>query len=346
MSTLEFRASTLADEAEIAALLQESFGVPPNHPLIEPRHMRWKYWEPRPDWAGSRSYVYLQGGRIVAHGAIVPGVCVWRGHRITALHLIDWAAKQNSAGSGVTLMKKIGRLADALFSVGGSELTRQILPVIGFKDTGTVVSRYARPIRPLLRLKNPYGGWRLLPQVVRGAYWALTAPSRRDSQWTAQAVSADAVEAASIVWPAAQFGAAVFERSSSWMEYMLRCPVAPMELYSVHKNGEVRGYFLLGFAPAQARIVDCWIDSDNPSDWNALTQLAVVRAKAHPSVAEVVSESSDPLFAAALIECGFRIRHSISMWWRGAARPDVPLRFMMVDTDAAFLHGGSAILWA
>jgi hypothetical protein len=133
------------------------------------------------------------------------------------------------------------------------------------------------------------------------------------------------------------------------MSYLLGCPATPMELYSVHSHGRVRGYFLLALAPAQARIVDCWIDSDEVSEWSAMVQLAVGQAKANLQVAEVVSMCSDPLLGAALVKCGFHIRHTTPMWWRAASavpRPDVNIRFLMADNDDAFLYNGRKLLWA
>jgi hypothetical protein len=345
-----FRSTTVADEPAIAALMRESLGLAPGHPMAESNHLHWKYWEPRADWAGSRSYVYLRNGQIVAHGAVVPNVCLWREQRIQMLHVIDWAAKPDSGGSGVALMKQIGKLSGAMFAVGGSALTQQILPIIGFKASDTTVTRYARPIRPLLRLVNPdYRSWRLAPQAMRGVFWALTAPSRRDVEWSVHRILADQLTAASIIWPSPKFGTAVFERSNALMSYLLRCPATPMELYSVHNCDRPRGYFLLAFAPAQARIVDCWIDSDEPNEWSAMVQLAVGQAKAHVQVAEVVSVCSDPLLGAALIKCGFHNRHAAPIWLRAAssvARPDVRIRFLMADSDEAFLHDGRSRLWA
>ena len=350
MVSPNFRSSTAADEPAIAALLRESLGLAPGHPMAEPNHLHWKYWEPHANWAGSRSYVYLRDGQIVAHGAVIPNVCLWREQRIKALHVIDWAAKPESSGSGVALMNQIGKLTDVMFAVGGSELTQQILPFIGFKECGTTVKRYARPVRPLLRLVNPeYRSWRLAPQVMRGVFWKLTAPSRREAEWSAHRILADQLAAASIIWPSPKFGTTVFERSSASMSYLLRCPATPMELYSVHSYSRLRGYFLLAFAPAQARIVDCWIDSDELAEWSAMVQLAVGQAKAHVHVAEVVSMCSDPLLGTALVECGFHMRHAAPMWLRaasGVARPDVRIRFLMADTDEAFLHNGRNSLWA
>jgi hypothetical protein len=345
-----FRPSTVADEGAIVALLRESLGLAPGHPTLDPNLLRWKYWEPRADWVGSRSYVYLRNGQIVAHGAVIPNVCLWQGHRITMLHVIDWAAKPDSGGSGVALMKQIGKLTDAMFAVGGSELTQQILPVIGFSGCDTTVTRYARPVRPLLRFVNPeYWSWRLAPQAMRGALWALTAPSRRDIEWNSHRILADQLTADSIIWPSAKSGIAAFERSNAAMSYLLRCPTTPMELYSVHGDGRPRGYFLLAFAPAQARIVDCWIDSSDLTEWSAMVQLAVEQAKAHSQVQEVVSMCSDPILGAALLNRGFRIRQAIPMWLRvagGAARPDAGIRFLMADSDEAFLHNGRNRMWA
>ena len=350
MASPNFRPSTAADEPAIAALLRDSLGLAPGHPMAEPNHLRWKYWEPHANWAGSRSYVYLRDDQIVAHGAIIPNACLWREHRINALHVIDWVAKPESGGSGVALMKQIGKLTDVMIGVGGSEMTQQILPMIGFKECGTSVERYARPVRPLLRLQIPeYRSWRLAPQVVRGVFWTLTAPSRRATEWGVRRILADQLAAASPIWPRPKLGTTVFERSSASMSYLLRCPATPMELYSVHSDGRLRGYFLLAFAPAQARVVDCWIDSDELTAWSTMVQLAVEQAKTHLDVAEVVSMCSDPLLAAALIECGFHKRHAVPMWLRaasGVVRPDVRIRFLMADSDEAFLHNGRNNLWA
>jgi hypothetical protein len=236
-----------------------------------------------------------------------------------------------------------------MFAVGGSELTQQILPVIGFKRCDTTITRYARPVRPLLRLVNPENwSWRLMPQVVRGLFWTLTAPTRRDVEWSAHRILANQLAAASIIWPTPRFGTAVFERSNASMRYLLSCPMTPMELYSVHSYRGPRGYFLLAFAPTQARIVDCWIDSDELSEWSAMVQLAVGQAKAHAHVAEVVAMCSDPLLEAALVECGFHIRDAAPMWLRAAgnvARPDARIRFLMADSDEAFLHSERNSLW-
>ena len=92
MTRIGFRSTNPTDESAIRALLQQAYGVASGHPMFEARHLRWKYWEPRADWQGSRSYVLTRQDRIIAHAAIVPAVCSCGNERLKRLHVIDWAA--------------------------------------------------------------------------------------------------------------------------------------------------------------------------------------------------------------------------------------------------------------
>jgi hypothetical protein len=156
----------------------------------------------------------------------------------------------------------------------------RLLPFIGFAQSNTVVTMYARPLRPLLYL---YGTqcprWRLAARCLRNAIWALRAPARATGSWRARRVPTEQVAAAAIPWPAPKRGTAVLERSASVMSYWLQCPAAPMELYAVEDGSGTAGYFVLALAPGQARLADCWLDSDAPAAWEALVQLAVAQAR-------------------------------------------------------------------
>jgi hypothetical protein len=75
----------------------------------------------------------------------------------------------------------------------------------------------------------------------------------------------------------------------------------------------------------------------------------VAQAGANVHVAEIVSVSSDPLLGAALVGAGFHMRYASPLWLatgRGVAPPDAIIRFVMADSDAAFLHDGRNRLWA
>jgi hypothetical protein len=141
----------------------------------------------------------------------------------------------------------------------------------------------------------------------------------------------------------------LFARAPDVIGYYLRCPAVPMEFHTVAKAGSVRGYFMLGFVPGQARIVDLWIDSANREDWRTLVQLAVQQAEQNESVAEVVSMASDPIGSQAFLDCGFHNLESVPLRLLACNKtplPCVPIVFRMLDSDAAYLLTNTNELWA
>ncbi len=347
MSKSQFT-NTSPDEAQpVTEFLTRILVSSADDPGIDPRHLQWKNWDPRPDWPGSRGYVITQD-RIVAHATVVPLALTSGAQRWHLAHLIDWAAAPKSVGSGVTLLKKIGQTVDAILVVGGSEMTQKILPALGFKLCGQV-QRYVRPLRPLRRLQGKPLDWRLAAKVARSLVWKATAPAASLSGWEAQTVTAEGLAGCGVPWPRSQGETLLFERSAEVMAYYLRCPAAPMEFHAVRKDSVVRGYFMLSFAPAQARLVDLWVDSADPQDWRALVQLAVRQAALRPDVAEIVSMANDPLSAQGLLASGFHAHGSDPLRLLAPASVEFPsgaIGFRMLDSDAAYLHKNKPESWA
>jgi hypothetical protein len=349
MKRIGFRSTTVADESAIRSLLQQAHGIAPGHPMFESRHLHWKYWEPRAGWQGSRSYVLTREDRIIAHAAVVPGVCSWGSERLNVVHVIDWAARPEARGAGNTIMRHVGALADAILTCSGGEATWRLLPLLGFAESNTLVTQYVRPIRPLLYLTGQDSPrWRLAARCVRNTLWALRAPAASPRPQHSRHLVEDELAGAPIPWPMPRNGGAVLERSAALMSYWLRCPAAAMELHLVQNGAAAQGYFLLAYAPGQARLADCWLDCDEPAEWEALVQLAVQQAARHSGVAEVAAVCSEPLLAAALGRCGFHTRASRPLLVRanGIRLPAAGIRIQMLDNDAAFWHGGARTLWA
>lgn len=303
---------------------------------VDPRYLGWKYWLPRADWEGSRSFVVTSGSELIAHAGVVPGAWVYESRRVKVLHMIDWAARAGS-GAGVTLLKHIGRMSEALLGIGGGAETRSILPHVGFRPAGAATG-YARPLFPLRVLR---GGvtWKWLPRVSRAA-WRRSAPPAVPANWEARRISGDELGQIAAVLPRPGNGLAVMERSLGVFQHMLSCPALTMQLYALANAGRVRGYFLLASVSGQVRIADCWMDSDDPADWRALALCAVEKARHDPEGAEVVAWASDPLLAGALRSCGFYARFESPIHLRPSAHdalPEATLRVQMLDNDSAFL---------
>jgi hypothetical protein len=339
------RPSVPADAPDIVELLAAA-GLKPN---VEAGALNWKYWEERKDWAGVRSFVATRGAQILAHAAVVPGSCATASRRVTILHLIDWAARPNEPGVGGSLMKHVGRLADALLAVGGTEQTLQILPHIGFRPCG-MADGYVRVLHPL-RFLGAFGAasWKLPARLVRRSLWRLSAPVVAPAGWSIKRIASDETTTLAEALPRPSAGMDVLERSEGLFRYMLHCPIVPMELYALKYQNELRGYFLLAFAPGQARIADCWVVTDEPAAWHALLQCAALQALRHRDVAELVAWSSDAIMARALVASGFHRRNQQPIFLRAAAEEQIiqgRLRVQMLDNDAAYFHHGFAELWA
>jgi hypothetical protein len=337
------RPSVPADAPAIIELLAAA-GLKPN---VEPEALDWKYWQEREDWAGTRSFVATRGAEILAHAAVVPGSCATDSRRISVLHVIDWAARPNAAGVGVSLMKHVGRLADALLAVGGSDQTLRILPHLGFRACGTAEG-YVRVLHPL-RFRDAFGGarWKLPARLARRSLWRLSAPVVEPSGWSISCAESE-MTALSEALPRGTAAMGVLERSLGLFRHMLHCPIVPMELYALKGQNNVRGYFLLAFAPGQARIADCWVATDEPAAWKALMQYAALQAWRR-GVAELVAWSSDAVMTQALVAGGFHRHNQQPIFVRSTAGDGIDsgnLRVQMLDNDAAYFHHGFPEFWA
>ena len=338
------RPSRPEDAPGIVALMREAGLVP----HVDPDHLYWKYWQERADSADPRSFVLTDGRQLLAHGAAMPGVLRWGERRARVIHMIDWAARRDAVGAGVQLMKHVGGLTEFLFGVGGSAQTLKIMPLIGYRPCGAVVG-YARPLSSLALLRRPTRArWKLAPRVARSALWRFAARARAVSNFSARRIGLDDLAPIAGVLPSEDGSLPFLERSPGFLRHALACPIAPVELHAVEHAGRICGYFVLSFVPGQARLVDWWIESRTPGARSALLALAVNHARARPGLAELVTWSSDPGIASALIDCGFRERLTLPIYFRASAGGGVPgqgVRVQMLDNDAFYLHFENDELW-
>jgi hypothetical protein len=345
MRQSSIRPATPRDVTALRGLMAEA-GLQPNS---EPAHLDWKYWRERSDWPGPRSYVLTRGEELLAHAAVIPGACRWGDRRVKTLHLIDWVARPTATGAGVRLMKYLGQTTDALLAIGGSAQTLALLPHLGFRQVGAATC-YVRPLHPLRILTpslNPTT--MLLPRLMRGMLWKARAPSGGVDGWHTRPIGSSELGYVTAVLPEPLRGMSVLERNVDLFRYALACPIASMDLYAVEKEGRLYGYFLLSFALRQARLADCWMDSEEPADWHALIQCAVSKAAEHPVAAELAAWASDANFSQRLRECGFHARGDLPVQMLAPRYPDIAamtLRVQMLDNDAAYRHLGRNEFWS
>jgi hypothetical protein len=335
-----FRQGTEADLDGIERVFRLAFHPPDDAQILDRSVLRWKYFEPRPDWEGSRSFVIDRDGVVVAHAAVWPYELLTRAGPLRGVHLIDWGADAGAPGSGISLVKKI--LADTGFmcSFGGTDATRAILPKIGFTPAN-LIHTYARPLRPVSQLlTHQYRNWKLPIRLARNTLWRLVPALSNPKGWALRAV--DGASAARAPLPLPRATSIPCARSAGFFSYLEKCPDASFEWFVVSEHGRERGWFCLASLYRQARVVDCWIENATASDYRAMHTLAALASLEATDAVEIVATSCVDECSRGLEGAGYHHVESVPIVISGSAtaRADSPLDFHMVDCDFAFLHEG------
>ncbi len=335
------------DLPELTEFLRAVFHASSDAPFVRPEMMRWKYFAPRPDWIGPRSYGMRSEGRICAHGCVAPVTFRRRptsegaAGLVTGMRVIDWAGGRQAPAAGVSIMRQLSGLTDTVLAIGGSPEAVRVFPKIGFQHRGNV-EVFARVVRPWRQFRSdPYPrGWKAPLRLARSTLFSLPRLPGAPAGWSCQAVAAFD----HAICPALEFDAAGFTataRTPALLNYMLECPGAAFSGFLLRRGERVRGYFLLSHVAGQTRIADVRVDSESAEDWLAGFILATRQAAAHPATCEILAVASIRQGIDALRGIGYRFcRHDpifvLDPRRRLADAPDLNLDLLV--GDEAYLH--------
>lgn len=336
----EFRATSPEDADRIAAFLNGVFHAEAGSAFTQRANLEWKYWTPRFDWQGSRSFVLERGEEITAHSGVWPLELCSESRTWKVIHLIDWAAGEGSVGAGVVLLQRLARSAEMILAIGGSDKTRRIMPSLGFREVCTY-GDFARPVRPLQQaLAHQYRNWKLPFRWLRNTMWSLLPGGRTPEDWSAAPVSPEGLDERALPRGSAEL--LLCSRRRELFAYLCGCPCARFEFFQLRQKGEVAGYVCVSFVPGIARIADLWVRSAKLEDWTAAYRLATVLARAPKDVFEVQAASSFRLGTQALLQAGYRQRGQAPVFLLDA-KQSLPggreFSFQMIDYDEAFQRG-------
>jgi hypothetical protein len=336
---IDFRPTTPAESGAVSDFLVRKLQLQAGTSLVAEKHMRWKYWSHRADWAGSRGFTARRDGAIVAHAAAWPVRVRIPGQVVSAAHLIDWAADPENPGAGIWLLRQIGARVRLMIATGGSDTTRRILPVIGFRPHGEL-DWFARPVRPLGQvLTAAERGWRSPARLLRNTFWRLSPPLSLPRGWSAPPLAPEDVPER--LWPQPSPAVAVIARDTDFYRYFVDSPSARHVLFGLEKGGELVGYFCLASTPHVARIADLWLPSTDVDDWCDGFRTAAVMAARDKDVYEVSAWASTQLGKEGLCRAGFRLRgrSAVSLFGDATILEGRELHVQMLDCDASFLSG-------
>jgi hypothetical protein len=335
-----FRPSSPADAEQLSVFLKRILALPHDCPGFDAAGLTWKYWSPRPDWDGARSYVFEGSQGIEAHCGVLPLWLQSTAGRIKGAYFIDWAADPRTFAAGARLLRKVVTLTELICTAGGAPDTRKMLPLMGFRPANEVVF-FARPVRPFRQAAtHPQRNWKLPARLVRNLLWARLPSIKRPTGWSLEPAAPDRVPAELWSPPASLLPSR--ERLPFVYAHYLKCPFTRFEFFLIRRGEEPAGCILLAFVGRQARVADLWLLRESPEAYEAAYRLALIASLTDPTVVEVVACVSVPLRCDALNQSGFREyrRESITVFPENKVPPS-GFDSQFLDNDTAFLSFGA-----
>ena len=211
--------------------------------------------------------------------------------------MMDWASDPHSPGSGVAVVQRLLKMFDFMYAIGGTEMTRKVLPAFGFAEV-TEAWFGARPLRPFRQvLDHPIDNWKFPARLARNTLWSLHPRPPKTSEW--RLAPADLNQT-----PPALAGTDRIQRSNAFFRYLQACPISSVTVYDLEKDGLLHGRLALSAVGEQSRVLGVW---PAPGSVEALAAACtLVQAAASPS-SEIVIQGSTRESKALAIKAGFRI---------------------------------------
>lgn len=241
--------------------------------------------------------------------------------------MIDWAADPAAPGAGISLLQRLTKSYDFVYSIGGSAITQSILPKFGFSVVANA-SVFARPIRPWRQiLQHQTKDMRLPLRLARNLWWSKTPAKEPMPEWQAEETN-----------DAPTFPALVREREESFFRYLQQCPSANFLGFRILHKGRKSGFFIISIVGGQARLAGSWLENPDEEHWRITFQLARDAALRCTRACELVARSASEASVIAAARAGMRLRGQtpVFLFRRDGSRNQLPLQFQMLDDDSAF----------
>jgi hypothetical protein len=127
------------------------------------------------------------------------------------------------------------------------------------------------------------------------------------------------------------------------LNYFLRCPLSGFSGWTIHTSRRIVGFAVLKITPHEriqlGKIVDCWLDTPDPSYWQAAVAALVDRLRAL-SADDVTCYATTPSLQSALLWNGFAKSGEKTVYVRDKQQSlprDLPFGISMLDRDRAIL---------
>jgi hypothetical protein len=329
-----FRVTLPEDLPRLVSFLAKSFSADPQSEFLRPDLLHWKLWTSRDDYHGPRSYVLEKDGEIVAHSGVWPTQVQTDAGVLQGCHMFDWASDAKVLGAGVSLLRRLSEIFDFLYANGGSDMTRRIIPDIGFQKIGDAWLA-ARPLRPVRQAfaHRPFD-WKTPARLARNTLRSLAPSATSLAGWSLR----EGIGEEEIA-PPPTHKTPPSTRSNGFFRYLEKCPTAKIRVWEILKDGLPVGRLVLSLVQNQLRIAGVWLLDPSPEARRAAYALALDAGKAIALAFEAVSVGSTRESESAASDAGLKVRDRTPVLWMPgkSTAPPTAFEFQMADNDSIYL---------
>lgn len=337
-----------ADLPELSQFLESGFGASADACCFSPEVLAWKYFDGPGgrSMAPVRSLIARSAGSIVGHIGICFRPLIVSGEAaapVSSMHAIDWLASAAHPGLGALLMLEALATTKTQFAVGGTSRAQALFPRFGF-ERKSKVSVFRKILAPLHRMHaagcGSFRKWAATTRDVAYFSVARTRTARRTVELRPANTFSAEIDG---LLRRSTLRMVMCERDHLLLNYLLRYPRPEFSGWTIHAAGRTIGFAVLKITPSGrtqlGRIVDCWLDTDDPSCWRSAVAALVDRLRAL-SAGDVTCYATLPSLRAALRRNGFFKSGRRSVYVRDKQQllpQDLPLGLSEFDADGALL---------
>jgi hypothetical protein len=336
------------DIPELSRFLIRGFDVPATSSVFSHEALTWKYFDGPggPSEDSASSLIARSAGKIIGHVGICPRRFIVSGDGrppVSAMHAIDWLGSAAHPGSGALLMLQAFATSKTQYAVGGSPQAQALFPRLGFEQK-LKLTMFRKVFAPFHRLHAPDWGlfrkWAGTVLDTASVCRARTRPASRAVELRAAPAFTEEMDG---LLRQSALRMVTCQRDHRLLNYMLRYPPGGFSGWTIHTSGRMIGFAVLKVTPRgrirQGKIVDCWLDTEDPSCWQAAVAALLDSLRAL-SADDVRCFATTPSLRAALLWNGFAKSAEINVFVRDKEESlprDLPFGFSMLDGDRAIL---------
>ncbi len=339
---------TQSQRADIPELSQFLVSDPATAYRFSREVLLWKYFDgpSGPSRESVSSLVARSAGRIIGHIGMCPRQFIVSGDGATpvsTMHAIDWRGSDAHPGLGALLMLKAFATCKTQYAIGGTEQAEAVFPGLGFEQKPRLVN-FRKVLAPFHRLRTTGQGlirkWAGTAKDMASVWRTRRTPASKTVELRAAPFFTEEIDC---LQQQSSVRIVTCQRNHLLLNYFLRCPLSGFSGWTIHTSERMIGFSVLKINQhgriRLGKIVDCWLDTDDPCYWQA-TVAALTDRLRDLSADDVTCYATTPSLHTALLWNGFAKSGERNVYVRDKQQSlprDLPFGLSMLDRDRAIL---------